>query len=277
MTNARRKVRGLDLAHIARAPVCGSVPTFALMAPAELSIDENYQRGLSERSVKLISKIVAGWDWSRFKPPIVVNVDGEWHVIDGQHTAIAAATHGAIEKIPVVVVDVREATKRANAFVGHNRDRLAVTPLQVFHAAVAAGDEEALTVVQVCERAKVRLLQAPPHDGRYAVGDTMALSTIKRLIDKRGAMAARQTLDVLVSARSAPLSADMIKAVAELMHGDAYRGMFDPDDLSSVIRGAERLDDETTQLAAARKLPRWRAFVIVIANMRTRRGSRTAA
>ena len=64
--------------------------------PAELSIDASYQRDLSKKSLRLIQTLVKDWDWRRYKIPVVARVDDAWHVIDGQHTAIAALTHGGI-------------------------------------------------------------------------------------------------------------------------------------------------------------------------------------
>lgn len=80
-------------------------------------------------------------------------------MIDGQHTAIAAASHPDIALIPVMVVEAVDQAERAGAFIGHNRDRLNITPMQMHYAAVAAGDEDALTVEQVCARAGVKILR----------------------------------------------------------------------------------------------------------------------
>lgn len=263
---------------VERQPVETAPPRLALAKPGDLFVDAKYQRAVSGRSARLIEKMVAGWDWRKFKPPIVVVVDGEQHVLDGQHTAIAAASHGAIEQIPILIVEAPDVAARARAFVGHNKDRVNVTPIQIHHAALAAGDEDALTVSQVCERSRVRLLRMPPPTGRYEIGDTMSLTTIRRLIDARGAAAARQTLDVLVDARCAPIGADYIKATAELLFGEHYRGSISPGDLATVIRGsAAEIETETRQLGAAKRLPFWRALVIILSKRRPRRGYRGAA
>lgn len=58
--------------------------------PATLLVNATYQRDLSERSIQLIRKIIGGWDWTRFKPPVCSLGDRGIEVIDGQHTAIAA-------------------------------------------------------------------------------------------------------------------------------------------------------------------------------------------
>lgn len=102
-----------------------------MVSPSELWVDESYQRGLSDRSMRLIRKIIGEWDWTAFKPPVVVEVDGKLQVIDGQHTALGALTHGGIEQLPVLIVKADRQELRANAFVRHNRDRIQVTPTQL--------------------------------------------------------------------------------------------------------------------------------------------------
>ena len=59
-------------------------------------------------------------------------------VIDGQHTAIACASHPSIELIPVMIVEAADTAVQAAAFVGQNTERLGVTALQIHRAAVVA-------------------------------------------------------------------------------------------------------------------------------------------
>jgi hypothetical protein len=117
----------------------GSRPKIVSMRPKDLSVDGAYQRDLSKKSLKLIYDLVRDWDWRRYKVPVVAKVGHEWHVIDGQHTAIAAVTHGGIEEIDVMVVDADRSSDRARAFIGHNKDRVPITNTQLFFAAAASG------------------------------------------------------------------------------------------------------------------------------------------
>ena len=161
----KRGVRALNLGDLAPAEITTAAPTIEWVDPKTLLVDGEYQRHLSEASISLIRRIVAGWDWARFKPPVVARTEEGLEVIDGQHTATAAATHPAIELIPVIVVEAAAVADRARAFVGHNRDRLNVTKMQMHFSAVAAGDEDAMTVTQVCDRAGVKILRGPPGGG----------------------------------------------------------------------------------------------------------------
>ncbi len=163
-------IAALDLPGLVPAPLDSMAePIFDRIAPGDLLVDESYHRGLSARSTKLIRSIVEGWDWLRFKPPVVAITERGFEVIDCQHTAIAAACHPGISTIPILAVDGSDHARRARAFVSHAVDRLQATPAQVWHAAVAAGDEDAMTVRNVLDRAGVMLLPYPPTDGVYGV------------------------------------------------------------------------------------------------------------
>jgi hypothetical protein len=239
-------------------------PVYIDADPASLLVDEAYQRGLSRRSRDLIRRILAHWDWRAFKPPVVVDVGGVLHVIDGQHTAIAAASHPAIDRIPVQLVEAAESGLRADAFVRHNRDRVTITPVQIHHAMVAAGNEEAQTIAQVCARAGVTILRQQPSQ-TYQVGETMSVSAIARLVDKRFAAGARRVLAVCVDAKLAPVSTSAIKAVESLLFDAEYAGEIDPVDIATTFR---RMGPEVTgvakMFAAGHKLPLWRSLATVI-------------
>lgn len=125
-----RPIAALPLPDTVRpnAPDITAAPELRWLSPEQLRVDGRYQRDLSERSIRLIHRIVGDFDWRRFKPPIVTPVAGgdAYEVIDGQHSAIAAASHPAVSRIPVLVVAQPDLAGRARAFVGHNRDRVAM-------------------------------------------------------------------------------------------------------------------------------------------------------
>lgn len=252
-------------------------PRFERARPSDLLVDESYQRNLSERSVRLIRKIVAHWDWRTFMPPVVVKTKDGFHVIDGQHTAIAAASHPKITDIPVMVVKAEEITDRAKAFLGRNRDRISVTPNQLHAAAVAAGDEDAMTIHQVCERAGIRILKQPPGAAVFKVGDTLAIGTIRALVTRRGALRARQVLQVLGDAKLAPVPAAFIRATEELLCNKEFSEHVEPADLTTAIRASlGEAESETKIFAATHNVPIWKAMTSVLFK-RCKRGRRRAA
>lgn len=193
----------------------GRKPELRWVHPTSLLVDETYQRDLTTRSKRLIPKLVKGFSWRKFKPPIVVEVDDGLHCIDGQHTAIAAATRG-IESIPVFVIEASSIEERAESFVAHNKDRVELTNLQIFQARVAAREEAALDVVSVCKRAGVHLRHISIQT-RVDVGDTACVAKILGLVKRQGALKSRMVLESLVKGGRAPISAPEIDATEAVM------------------------------------------------------------
>lgn len=241
------------------------MPKFDWVDPESLYVDETYQRGLSERSLRLIRKIVTQFDWKKFKPPVVTEINKGLHIIDGQHTAIAAATHPAIDKIPVMVVVADSIELQAQAFLGQNVNRLKVSPLQLFVAECAAGDPDALTVKQVCERAHVRILKSAPGAGAFKPGDTMAVEAIKSLVKQKGAMYARSVIEVMAKAGCAPISAAQIRAVDMLLRDPEYVGTVSAYDLTTAVMATKDTAlIEAKTLAAKTHTQLWKAMAIYL-------------
>lgn len=266
-----RPVAPLALPEVVPASIGSDRPRFVEIDPSTLLVDESYQRNLSTRSIDLIGRIVSEWSFTAFKPPVVVEVDGAYHVVDGQHTAIAAATHPGIDTIPVMVIEAAETVSRAEAFVRHNRDRITVTPTQLHVAMVAAGDEDAVTIHQVCERAGVRILRNPPGSSAFKKGDTLAVSTLRALVDRRHALGARRVLDVCVAARLAPIGAAEIKAVEHLLCSKEYAGSIKGEDVATILLDHDGIQREAKRFALEHRLPYWRAMASVIFMRKGRR------
>lgn len=240
---------------IAKASELGKKPVLRWVAPTDLYVDETYQRDLSRKSIKLIRGMVERFAWNRMKPPIVVDAGEALHVVDGQHTAIAAATLH-IPQIPIFVVDAGSLDERARSFVGHNTDRITVSPIAIHKALQAAGDPDATDVANVCKRAGIRL-RVLNQSVVPAEGDTMAIGTIQKMVARRGVLKARIALECLVKARRAPVSAEEIRAAEHLI----CEGGGDPEQLVAAIRieGDKGLNAARAK-AASERSPIWRAL-----------------
>lgn len=142
-TSTLRAIKPLEIPGLKPAKVDGERPSLKWVAPTSLLVDATYQRDLSERSIRLIRRMIENCAWNRMKPPIVVQVGpATFHIVDGQHTAIAAASLG-ITEVPVFVVKANQVDERARAFVGHNSDRIVVSSFDIYRALLAAGDPDA--------------------------------------------------------------------------------------------------------------------------------------
>jgi hypothetical protein len=196
-------------------PSLGKRPELRWVPPDSLLVDERYQRDLGKRSISLIRSLVENFAWRKMKPPIVVEAGGELHCVDGQHTAIAAATL-SVPEIPVFVVSGGTLQERADSFVAHNRDRIVMSPLDVYRAKIAAGDQVALDTAEVCQLAGIRLRQTNQF-GRIQPGDTNSVGTVQRLVSRRGKEKAVRILRAFPMAGRAPIGPAEIDAAEALM------------------------------------------------------------
>jgi hypothetical protein len=243
----------------------GDKPELMWVAPTDLYVDETYQRNLSAKSMRLIGKISSAFRWAHFGVPIVgrCSETSRLFLIDGQHTAIGAATRG-VPLIPVLIVTVERMQDRARAFVSRNRDRIAVTQLQQHHSDIVAEDPETVQVEAVCREAGIKILRHPAPRAVFLPGETIALATIKWLLRRYGQEGAITALRAV--AKCAPVSADAIKAAAKLTLDPAYRGFVPLDALMEVLGKIPEasLIAEARQYAAHSGMPNWEARAAVL-------------
>jgi hypothetical protein len=199
MSGTIRQIRPLNMRGVEPAVIDSAKPTFDWVEPGTLFVEETYQRGIAENSLTMIRKIVARWNWAHIKPPVcVMDAKGRLVVIDGQHTAIAAISHGTIPKIPVMIVQADSMQARAAAFISQNRDRIALTAAHIHYAALAAGDEIAVAVDEACRKAGASIIKHPRGaKGIYKPGETFGIGILTRIVKMRGAFHGSKVLKVL--------------------------------------------------------------------------------
>jgi hypothetical protein len=148
-------------------PPLGRLPVLQFVPPSELQIDATYQRSLeASNSQTLIRKIAQFWNWDLCQPLVVARrAGGELFVIDGQHRLEAARLRGDIGQMPCVVVEYASAADEAASFVHLNQQRRPLTKLDIFKAAVASQDPEAVAIVAALNGAG---LTVAPHSNHTA-------------------------------------------------------------------------------------------------------------
>lgn len=179
----------------------GNLPALQYLLPAQLKVDESYQRSIeTKESQGLIRKIAQYWNWDLCQPLVVARRDnGELFVIDGQHRLEAARLRGDIAQLPAVVVAYASAADEAASFVHLNQQRRPLTTLQVFHAAVASGDSEASAIVAAIEGAGLRLGKSSQLDSSPPM-TINNVGGIQRAWRRQGAEAASEALKILAGA-----------------------------------------------------------------------------
>lgn len=148
-------------------PPLGNLPALQWVLVSQLQVDAAYQRSVEGAdSQALIRRIAQHWNWDLCQPMVVSRrPDGALFVIDGQHRWCAAKLRGDIAQLPCVVVDYTSAAAEAASFVHLNQQRRPLSRLDVFKAAVAGEDPEALAILAALQRAG---LQLAPHSNHTA-------------------------------------------------------------------------------------------------------------
>jgi hypothetical protein len=252
-----RRITALSFPDIVE-PDLGLKPELLWVAPTDLWVDPTYQRDLTVRSYKLLKRVLKQFSWNRMKPPIAARAeDGQIHLIDGQHTAIAAASLN-IPAIPVFIVAAEALHERARSFVSHNTNRVAVQPLAVYKALVAAGDPEALVCEAVIKKAGVRF-RVLNQSVAPKVGDCSSFSVVQNMVKTHGPMRTRIVLETLVQAERAPISGHDLRATVFLLWQEEPR--IDPGALAEAIK----LDSDMGFLSAQMRAKQahmvlWRAL-----------------
>lgn len=237
MSTQIRTVEAMQLPDVVPGMVSDAKPETIWVKPEELKIEGSYQRDLSTRSVNLIKKIISNWSWERMKPVICAyNEDKELVVIDGQHTAIAAATHPGISEILAMIVTGAEIENRASAFIGHNQDRVNVTPSQLYYASLEAGDEVAIALQAACENSGALIRRYPPPNGKWKVGEAICVKALLDVVKHKGKPGGSRLMNILVNAKRAPMNALEVKAIYQLLYTSEWKGKFEDEDLTLAIR-----------------------------------------
>ena len=246
-----RPIVPMELPETKRAQVTGEKPKLIWVPPSELLVDGTYQRDLTRGSVRLIRRIVSEFAWTRIKPPVVVKTIKGYHVIDGQHTAIAGASLG-LKELPVFLVSAPEVLEQARAFVSHNTNRIAVGALSIHKALSAGGDPLARTIDKVCKEVGVQLCVVTKNV-RAEVGDCASVSRVRHLFQVQGAKHAREVLTVLVNAKCAPISEAQLAAVSIMLQNGAKIGL-----LTNAIRVGEKDLLVAKAQASKDRCPTWK-------------------
>ena len=182
---ALRKIETAGYAKIALATAFGRPARLEWLNVKQLVIDPEYQRDISSLGRSKVRKIAAAFNWSMFTPVIVAAAGGDkYAIVDGQHRATAAALCG-IEKVPCAIIEARPG-EQAAAFKAINGNVTKLSSMQLHYASLAAGDDQARKTNAVCKAAGVTILRYPKDLRSIAVGETMAVVIIGRVILRYG-------------------------------------------------------------------------------------------
>lgn len=179
----------------------GRQPSIEWVPIGELLIDDSYQRSIeTSTSARLIREIAAGWDWDVLDVlKVSRRPDDRLFVIDGQHRLAAARLRPDIPQLPCVLKRCAGPGEEAELFKRANRGRKPMSALDDFRAAVASGDAEASSAMQLISGAG---LSVAPHGNFIAwkPGMVSNVSGILRAYRRHGETLAGRALVVMAHA-----------------------------------------------------------------------------
>lgn len=173
----------------------GHRPELQWVPVSSINVDRNYQRDIKPQRVK---QILAEFSWKKFGAlQLAAQEDGRFNVFDGQHRHAAARLHPDVSEVPAVIIRTEDGRDEAEAFLGVNVNRTAVTSIERYWAGLEAGDPDMMAVCAVLEDAGCEVVQA---QGLSGPGKTHAVLAISRAIKRCGEEAVTEALLILRAA-----------------------------------------------------------------------------
>lgn len=254
-------------------PPLGTRPSLEFRRIAELEIDPAYQRNIDAGpSQTLIRRIATFWDWTLCQPlSVAKRADGTLMVVDGQHRLEGARLRGDIIDLPCVISAYASMGEEAAAFVALNQQRRPLNRMQVFKAALAAGDKEALDIKDALDDAGLWIgsssdlsIQKP--------GAIVCLRGLENCLHVHGKAVLAAALDVMAQSFKgqvlrysgtifpgiAALTADEM-ALDKGFHDGALFGL-----MTAMIGGAEQVEWYKDISARTAEIPTRRAAAIAV-------------
>jgi hypothetical protein len=247
--------------------IVASAPGVINVKPEECWVDREYQRNLSRKSRKLIYEMVSGWDWAKFKAPVLTRDEaGRYLIIDGQHTAIGAATHPDIKTIPAMFIPMTDVSDQARSFIGHNTARVPVASLDLWHARITAGDELATQANDVLNEFGISVVRAVQGSNQiWKTNQTVATAVVTKILSKHGLPKFRKVVEFVAACGFSPIKADHWRfAEALLLSAENNNSMFTPSMMLEVVRASNPTDalNEATKIARSIEEPVYRGLLV---------------
>ncbi|MCZ7482920.1 DUF6551 family protein [Rhizobium rhizogenes] len=216
----------------------GTMPSIEWVHVTELTVDSSYQRSIdNDGSRRLIASIAANFDW-RLCAPLVVSrrPDGSRVIIDGQHRWAAAVRRGDLLQLPCCLFTYGSPEDEARMFIVANRARKAMNRMDDFHAALAAGDEDALDIRRLVSEAGLAIARSTSSTA-WKPGDVTFTSSIATALRRHGDAVVSAALTCMAEAyKGEPLThgASIFGALVRI-YANPPEG-FDPDELVPTLR-----------------------------------------
>jgi hypothetical protein len=214
----------------------GVKPELRWVPKNSIFVDHNYQREIKPHIVR---RILRNFDWKKFGVLLLVeHADGRYACFDGQHRWAAATAHPGIEDVPGAIVQADSIEQEAEAFLGVNRDRSAVSVVERYWAGLTAGDAAMLRIRNVLAKAECAVVATP--GAAPDSSQTNAVAAVGRSIERYGDKSTTHALMTLKAAwpkDHSALSGTLIVALARLYRNN---GNIQPERMVEMLKQKQR-------------------------------------
>lgn len=201
-------------------------PLTSLVIPAGKLKDAAYQRDINQAKVQ---KMIANYSYEQINPiKVQLREDGNYTVLDGQHTLIMLITmFGEDVKVLCNVVDILSdefktiTDEEAGARVfAHQHDHTAkIKSTDKFKAAVIGREKYALDILKICDRNGYGVNYT---NGKADTDELVCIDTLVKIYEADGTgKILDDTLDVLRGVYNGSLESehkDFVKGIAKFIH-----------------------------------------------------------
>lgn len=164
----------------------GHKPKLEWIKLTQLYVPTEYQRSTkSMASQSNINRLREKFNWAECGALIVSPLNSkppQYAIIDGQHRFKAAELHGGITELPCCVLEQKDTAAQAGNFVGINTNRVALHMLPKYHAAVVAGDPDAVSLAAILKKCKISIADQAMNMKTIPARTTTAVGTLLRMI-----------------------------------------------------------------------------------------------
>jgi ParB-like nuclease domain len=235
----------------------GPKPELKWIDISKLYVDQEYQRSAkSNRSVSNIKYMRHNFSWAFCGALVVcyVKAKKQYAIIDGQHRYLVAKSLTSITELPCIVISDLDIKKQAKSFVVMNTKRVAMHNLAKFHAAVAAGEDDAVALKEILEEARITVPDSPKPKGYSLPREIHSIGSLLSMLGRYSKKQMVWALTIIPEAygeAKGQMRAMLLKGLVEFIktHPDADRARMvkvlqdiDPADMESDVRAAVKIN-----------------------------------
>ena len=201
----------------------GPKPELKWIDIGKLYVDPQYQRSAkSDRSKSNIAYMRQNFSWAFFGALVVCHVPAkkQYAIIDGQHRYLVAQSMDAITEVPCLVINDLDIKKQAKSFVVMNTKRVVLHSLAAFHAAVAAGEDDAVALKEILDDAKITIPDSPKPKGSTLPRETHSVGTLLSMLGRYSKKQMKWALTIIPEAygdEKGQMRAMLIKGLVEFI------------------------------------------------------------